>query len=68
MPSQRVAENAGIGSPAAQTVNPADMLYCMPVPDKVWTKNNAAALAHEQTKLILGASCSCIKLGRGILT
>ncbi|WP_434758290.1 hypothetical protein [Paenibacillus amylolyticus] len=57
-----------IGSPAAQTVNPADMLYCMPVPDKVWTKNNAAALAHEQTKMILGARCSCIKLGRGILT
>ncbi|MDM5276645.1 hypothetical protein HUB98_07435 [Paenibacillus barcinonensis] len=57
-----------IGSPAAQTVYPADMLYDMPVPDKVWTKNNAVAFTHEQTKMILGARCSCIKLGRGILT
>ncbi|WP_342551925.1 hypothetical protein [Paenibacillus sp. FSL R7-0652] len=39
-----------IGSPAAQTVHPADMLYCVPGPDKVWTKNNAAALAHERPK------------------
>ncbi|MEK3703584.1 hypothetical protein MHI48_20580 [Paenibacillus sp. FSL H7-0942] len=39
---QRVQD---IGSPAAQTVNPADMLYCMPVPDKVWTKNNAVRVS-----------------------
>ncbi|UPK42148.1 MULTISPECIES: hypothetical protein [Paenibacillus] len=33
-----------IGCPAAQTVNPADIMYCMPVPDKVWTKNNAISV------------------------
>ncbi|MEK4437164.1 MULTISPECIES: hypothetical protein [Paenibacillus] len=38
-----------IGGSAAQTVDPDDMLNCMPLPDKVWTKNDAEASTHEQT-------------------